>query len=136
MKFLFQRAMLIGVISGTLVFFGVHLADTDALGTGLVIVLAIIASLYPGSLLRAGTGVPPKILIQEFAAAAFTLSFVVMGVLVASWWVIPGYIWHGLWDWAHHDNAFGAKVVAWYPPWCAGVDFTIGALAFIWLVVL
>ncbi|MEL6436679.1 MAG: hypothetical protein AAFP99_07770 [Pseudomonadota bacterium] len=136
MRFVLQRTMLIGVITGILVFFGVHVVDTDELGTSLVIVLAVIASLYPGSLLASGNTQATPVIAQEFAAAAFTYLFVVLGTVVASWWVIPGYIWHGLWDWAHHNNRCGARVVSWYPPWCAGVDFAIGGLAFVWLVVL
>ncbi|MEM1378776.1 MAG: hypothetical protein AAGG69_15455 [Pseudomonadota bacterium] len=136
MGFVVQRMMLIGVVTGILVFFGVHLLDTDALGTSLVVVLAVIASLYPGSLLAGASDQPRSVIVQELAAASFTYMFVVLSLLVASWWVIPGYIFHGLWDWAHHNNRCGASVVTWYPPWCAGVDFAIGALAFVWLVIL
>lgn len=124
MNFWFNKFALAGFVAGLLVLFGIH-KPLDAGAAGFAVALGIIGAVYIGTLI--GPAQPRSVIIQETAAATLTILFAVMGLLIHPFWLVPGYIWHGIWDWAHHKGRFGAKVAHWYPPFCAVVDIVIGA---------
>ena len=47
----------------------------------------------------------------------------VAGVLGSPYWFAVALFAHGLWDFAHHNGLFGAKIPRWYIPFCAVIDW-------------
>lgn len=129
-QFLFNRMALFGIAFGLAVSLGLHPPGVDAVEGSFAISLAIIGAIYLGTLLNHRQ--TRSVQIQEIAFASLTFAFVAMGSFMSVLWLVPGYYLHAVWDWAHHDNRFGAKIVSWYPPFCAWVDFTIGTFVLWW----
>lgn len=94
--------------------------------------LAVIAGAYIGFGARQAE---PGIFVLEFTvAAAFALAAFFGATLLPV--IIPlALIAHGFWDWLHLHPRLRAVTPAWYPPFCAIVDFIAGGgLLAIWLV--
>lgn len=129
--FFLNRFIIFGIAFGIAISLGLHLPGSDdRLAAGFAISLGIIGALYLGTLIVEPVG--KRAVWQEIGAATLTFVFVAAGSYSHVLWLVPGYFWHGVWDWAHHGNRFGAPVVSWYPPFCAAVDITMGLVVLIW----
>jgi high-affinity Fe2+/Pb2+ permease len=133
--FLFNRFIIFGIGFGLSISFVLHLPGAeDRFAAGFAISLGIIGAIYLGALIVRPVG--NRAAVHEILAATLTFVFVAAGSYVNVLWLVPGYLWHGIWDWLHHErqfgNRFGASVVQWYPPFCAAVDITMGLIILFW----
>ncbi|WP_368184776.1 hypothetical protein [Aestuariibius sp. HNIBRBA575] len=126
MTFLMQRAAVIGLGTGLAIGFGLH-RIFDAAIVGFAIGLAVVGAIYLGALLTEPA--PSRRAIwQESTVSALTFGLVALGVLINPHWLVLGYFGHAAWDWAHHGHRCGARIVTWYPPFCAVVDIVLGLI--------
>ena len=89
------------------------------------ITLAVIAGAYIGFAAADGS---LKSLIVELAGAS-GLGLAALAGLIWNPLAIPaGILAHGLWDFAHHNNRFGARIPQWYIPFCVWIDFAVGGV--------
>ncbi|WP_370337581.1 hypothetical protein [Parvularcula marina] len=89
------------------------------------ITLALIAGAYIGFAAADGS---LKALIVELAGAS-VFGLAALAGLVWNPLAIPlGIMVHGLWDFAHHNNRFGASIPQWYIPFCVWIDFAVGGV--------
>lgn len=125
------RATGAGLGVGIALVLGVHTV-LGAGAAGFAVALGVIGAVYLGTLIA--TPQPRRVWWQEGAAAILTVGLAVAGLLASPLWLVPGYVFHGLWDWAHHGGRWGAAVTDWYPPFCAAVDlFTALAILALYL---
>lgn len=128
--FLFNRMAVLGIGFGLAVSIGLHPPNETVVEGSFAISLAIIGAIYLGTLLNQKQ--TRSVQVQEIALATVTFGFVAMGSFMSVLWLVPGFYLHAFWNWAHHDNRLGAKVMAWYPPFCVWVDLTIGSFVLWW----
>jgi len=114
-----------GLVAG--VFAGAIMAAPrpDVFMIGNAINLAVLASLWLGTVLAGRTG--STALRQEVAAWAATLLLVALVFQLDARLLIAGFALQAIWAFLHHGGRYGSKVASWYPVF-AGV-FCIGNLA-------
>ena len=88
------------------------------------ITLAIIAGAYVG--FGAVDGRLEALIFELVGATLFGLA-ALAGLLWTPLAIPVGIMAHGLWDFAHHNNRFGAQVPQWYIPFCVWIDLAVGA---------
>lgn len=132
MTFLLNRFAAIGLGTGLALAFGVH-RMIDAGIAGFALALGVIGAIYLGALISAPQ--TKGVALVELAASGATIALALAGLLLAPAWLVVGYVFHGIWDWLHHEGRFGAKIASWYPPFCAVTDFVIGAVV-LWVYVI
>ena len=97
----------------------------------LAIVLGALAAVYVGAALA--TGRTPQRLVEGLAAGAF-VALATLGVWRSPLFLVVGYLAHGLWDLAHHQQGIPTRVTAWWPPFCLVYDWVMaGAICLQWL---
>lgn len=120
------RMAVLGVVLAAAAAIGLHWPLRSAALNGLALFLALTACVYLGALLAARPSgritAAGEILV---GGMIFLCAF--LGLAVSPVWIAIGYGAHGAWDWLHVDGRFGVRVAGWFPPACAGFDFTIGA---------
>jgi hypothetical protein len=100
--------------------------------TLLSLLLFGIAAVYFGFAVADGRR---NALLIESVVVLIYLGVAVSGLLVSAWWLVAGYVLHGIWDLLHHNRAFGARVVRWYIPFCVLYDWLIALFLLVLIVV-
>jgi hypothetical protein len=110
------------LIGGVALILPMLLSDRDAFAF-FAVFLGMIAGVYLGFALSDGR---LSIFSAEYvglviygAAAVLSLS------LNEPWFLVAGYVGHGLWD-AIHPHAVDTRMPWWYVPMCIGFDFAFG----------
>lgn len=88
------------------------------------ILLVVIASDY------IGFGIMDGRMKQKLIEIAICTGFVVLSVLglwYSAWFLVIGYVGHGIWDYIHDHRLVVTKIKRWYPPFCMIYDWLIGA---------
>ncbi|OAO00933.1 hypothetical protein A8B75_17195 [Sphingomonadales bacterium EhC05] len=86
----------------------------------IAMIIGIISGAYIGFGAKDGR---PHIFVLELCVAALFGIMAVAGVLGSPYWFAVALFAHGLWDIAHHNGLFGAKIPRWYIPFCAVIDW-------------
>jgi hypothetical protein len=86
--------------------------------------LALIAAIYIGFAVADGR---PKVIAAESTVASVFVVVAAVAVTGSVWWIVVGLVGHGLKDLWQHRHRF-VSTTRWWPPFCAVVDFTAGAL--------
>ena len=123
-----KKSITIGFFSGVFLAFLLWALPHEFRRDFLLITSVIIPTLYVGFSIQEGK--PKNILIQIVGA----IIFIGIGLLGAWKWPILfplGIMLHGFWDIIHHSKHASLKVQKWYPPFCAVIDWTLGALILI-----
>lgn len=98
----------------------------------IALTVAMIAGAYIGFGASDGR---PWIFLFELCGAAFFAVMALLGVLWSPYFFVAALVLHGIWDLAHHNGLFGAKVPHWYIPFCVVVDWIAAAgLAILFVV--
>lgn len=80
--------------------------------------LAVIGAIYVGFAIA-----QQKHIVAQFAVALVFMLFGLFGVWLSGWWLIAGYILHGVWDWLHHRHDISIRLTDWYAPFCLVYDW-------------
>jgi hypothetical protein len=72
-----------------------------------------------------------KYIFIELIFSLVIFTFASLGLLYSPYWLVLGYILHGVWDILHHPKIIQTKVIKWFPPFCAVVDFIVGIYIYI-----
>ena len=103
----------------------VYLFLPEEIGTLVIaLTIAIIAGAYIGFGVSDGR---PGMLIMELIVAGLFCMMALLGILWSPYWFAFALFAHGLWDLAHHNSSFGAKVPHWYIPFCVVIDWVAAA---------
>ena len=96
----------------------------------LAILLAALATIYLGAALSAGR--TPQVLMEGLAACGF-IALAMLGVWRSPFFLVIGYLAHGLWDLAHHRGGLKSRIAVWWPPFCLVYDWVLaGAICLRW----
>jgi len=102
----------------------VHFLVPEAVSVQIAaITLAIIAGAYIG--FAAADGALKALIFELSGAALFGLA-ALAGLLWTPLAIPLGIMAHGAWDFAHHNNRFGARIPQWYIPFCVWIDLAVG----------
>jgi hypothetical protein len=93
--------------------------------------LAVIAAVYICFALADGRESVKRV---EVATAVLFIIVALVGLWLNPWFLVLGYIGHGVWDWLHHNDHIHADVVGWYPPLCAVYDWVLGIGLIFWII--
>ncbi len=96
----------------------------------LVVILTIIASIYLGFALSDGRR---REIIIEISAMIFFLALAVMGMWISPYFLIAGYLLHGLWDIIHNPGIIQTEVVEWYKVLCMVYDWIMAVFILVWM---
>lgn len=122
------KSSLVGFFSGILITLLVWVTPFEYRRDLLLVISVIIPTLYVGFSIQEGK---VKNIIIQIGGAVIFLSM----ALVAAWkspiFFPLGIMLHGFWDLIHHSDQASMKVQKWYPPFCAVIDWTLGALVLI-----
>jgi len=89
------------------------------------VTLAIIGGAYIG--FAAVDGSPRALTTELFGAGLFGTAAII-GLTIWPLAIPVGILLHAVWDCAHHNGGFGAKVPSWYIPFCVWIDLVIGVI--------
>ena len=102
----------------------VHIVIPHAASVQLAaLVLGLVAGVYVGLALNDGRS--SRLAVEAGVAAGF-LAAALAGVLAWSWAIPLAYVFHGLWDFAHH-RLVDTAIPRWYIPFCALFDWVFAA---------
>lgn len=91
--------------------------------------LALIGAVYVGFAISQN-----KHLEQQFAVAIGFMLFGLLGLWVSPWWLVSGYVLHGVWDLLHHRHEISVQLTSWYAPFCLLYDWGMAlAIALFWI---
>ena len=94
------------------------------------LLLTVIAAIYVGFALQDGRR---AVIVQEASAAAFFILLAALGLWLNPYLWVLGLVFHGVWDWLHHDRGVKTRVPAYYPPVCVVVDWSLALFLLVWL---
>ncbi len=120
----YQREALLGVFLAAISIPFVCLFPEEKQNDLWAILLVVIASDY------IGFGIMDGRMKQKLIEIAICTGFVVLSVLglwYSAWFLVIGYIGHGIWDYIHDHRLVMTKIKKWYPPFCMIYDWLIGA---------
>ncbi len=69
--------------------------------------------------------------LLEIANIIFIAALAVLGLKSSPMFLAAGFLWHGVWDFAHHPKAVQTQVVKWYPPACVVYDWILAGFIFL-----
>ena len=92
--------------------------------------LAVIAAVYIGFALSDGREPVKR---GETGTAILFIVISLAGLWITPWFLVLGYIGHGIWDWLHHTKHLQTDLVGWYPPFCAVYDLIVGTGIIFWI---
>lgn len=95
------------------------------------ILLSIIAAIYIGFSIADGR---KTVQWTEIGVAIAFMLIALFGLWINPWFLVAGYISHGLWDWLHHADHVELEIATWYPPFCAVVDLVLGIGLIYWII--
>ncbi len=93
--------------------------------------LFIIAGVYIGFAVNDGRR---QELLTEIAHLLFFFVLTVLGLWVSPWFLVGGYILHGVWDLLHRPEGIQTKLARWYPPLCLAYDWVFAAFLTAWII--
>jgi hypothetical protein len=96
----------------------------------LAVLLTLIASVYLGFAILDGQ--LRNIIIEVTVALTFII-VALLGLWVSPYFLLAGYVGHGVWDMVHSQTLVQTKVPAWYKPFCMVYDWMIAAFIVVWL---
>ncbi len=96
----------------------------------LVILLAVIASIYLGFALIDGRR---REIMIEISGMFFFLALAVFGLWFSPIFLIAGYLAHGVWDIIHNPKIIQTEVVEWYKVLCLVYDWIIAGFILLWV---
>lgn len=96
----------------------------------LVILLTAIASIYLGFALSEGR---KKEIIIEISAMFVFIAIAILGLWISPYFLIAGYLMHGLWDIVHNPGMIRTEVVEWYKVLCMSYDLVMAIFIFVWM---
>ncbi|NJD77827.1 MAG: hypothetical protein FIB08_12155 [Candidatus Methanoperedens sp.] len=96
----------------------------------LVIILTAIASIYLGFALSDGRR---REIIIEISAMTFFIALAVLGIWISPYFLIAGYLLHGLWDIIHSPGIIQTEVVEWYKVLCMVYDWIMAVFIVVWM---
>lgn len=75
-------------------------------------------------------------IIIEMANISMYIVLVIVSLWITPYFLVAGYLWHGLWDAIHHKkiNLVQTKVPEWYIYGCILYDWVIGIFILAWLM--
>lgn len=112
-----------------LAFAPIHLMVAESVSVAIAsVTLALIGGAYVGF----GAASDSRIAFSlELAAAALYGLTALLGLLWHPMALPAGLAAHALWDLAHHNGLFGARVPRWYIPFCVVFDLLAAAFLFV-----
>jgi multisubunit Na+/H+ antiporter MnhB subunit len=96
------------------------------------ILLGVVAGVYFGFAVTRGNNLQQQI---EFNVAFLFAIAALLGLGISPWFIPAAFLAHGLWDFAHHNQARLrlVSIPQWYIPWCVIIDGIVGfGLIVIW----
>lgn len=89
------------------------------------ILLGVVAGVYFGFAVMRGSNLQQQV---ELNVAFLFVIAALLGMGVSPWFLPGAYLAHGLWDFAHHNEAKLrlVSIPQWYIPWCVIIDCIVG----------
>lgn len=97
----------------------------------LAMLLVFIAAVYIGFALADGER--HNLLIEISGVVGFGLC-AVLGLWWNAWWLVVGYLAHGIWDVIHHPQGIHTPTPQGYAPFCLVYDWLMSAYLIYWLL--
>lgn len=94
--------------------------------------LFIIAGVYIGFAVNDGRA---REIMIEVAHLLFFVAITLLGLWVTPWFLVTGYLLHGVWDVLHRPDGIQTELARWYPPLCLAYDWIFAAFIVAWLVI-
>ena len=94
--------------------------------------VSLVAGVYFGFAVTRGNNLQQQI---EFNVAFLFAIAALLGLGISPWFIPAAFLAHGLWDFAHHNQARLSlvSIPQWYIPWCVIIDGIVGfGLIVIW----
>lgn len=85
--------------------------------------LAGIGAVYVGFALADGR---TSMLLLESSGSLIFLALATVGSSFNPYFLVAGYIGHGLWDLSHHRSRVPGDYAEWYIPFCTAYDWVVG----------
>lgn len=125
-----RRPVLIGLVLAGVTVAVLMLFSKEKAVELAALLLAVIAAIYIGFSLSDGR---KPLQQQEISVAVLFIIVALLGMWVSPWFLMMGFLGHGVWDWLHHTNHLQTDVTTWYPPFCAAYDLGVG-VGFFYLI--
>ncbi len=100
-----------------------QLLPTDRTLMLLAVILGASASVYAGAALAEQHADNIRLETTVFVILSVAA---VLGLWFSPWFLVGGYVAHGVWDFFHHPHRIGAKAGPWFPPFCGAYDLIVG----------
>lgn len=126
----YAREFIVGVVLALLTISFILMFPKQKILELLVILLAVIASIYLGFALSDGR---KREIMIELSAMFFFLGLAIFGLWISPYFLIAGYLIHGVWDVIHHHKIIQTEVVEWYKILCLVYDWVIAIFILLWL---
>lgn len=94
--------------------------------------LFVIAAVYLGFAINDGR---TSVLLIETLQLAFFFVVGVLGLWISPWFLVAGYIMHGVWDILHNQGGLDTRLAEWYPFACMVYDWLFALVLILWLLV-
>lgn len=118
-----KRPLLIGFILAVLLL-PVHILVPEPVSYQIAaLLLSAIGGVYIGFAVSDGRW--SSLAIELMGSSIYSVA-ALLGLLWNPLAIPVGIMAHALWDFAHLNNRFGARIPQWYIPMCAIVDVTVG----------
>jgi len=126
----YARELILGIVLALLSIFFILMFPKQKMLELLSILLAVIASIYVGFALSDGR---KREILIEISGMFFFLVLAIFGLWVSPYFLISGYLFHGVWDVIHNHKIIQTEVVEWYRILCLVYDWVIAIFIFLWL---
>lgn len=124
------REFIAGVVSALLTISFMLMFPKQKVLELLAILLSVIALIY--LVFAISDGRRREIMI-EVSAIIFFLALAIFGLWISPYFLIAGYLIHGLWDIIHNHKIIQTEVVEWYKILCLVYDWVIAIFILLWL---
>lgn len=126
----YAREFIVGVVLALLTISFILMFPKQKILELLVILLAVIASIYLGFALSDGR---KREIMIEISGMFFFLALAIFGLWISPYFLIAGYLIHGVWDVIHNHKIIQTEVVEWYKILCLVYDWVIAIFILLWL---